>query len=172
MSTPSSPSGSGPIFRWVTLKEVGRRDYQHRGRPVPGKVFEVELTSGPTVLVWRADDGRQYFCHGLTFGGKKALGGPVSPCTGRPVETILREYYDQVPEADAKKGDILVWRGIGLISTPHSAVLTGPVVVRGTDYLDYATRLRTKNGFSAERTTTLLRLIRAYGESYNVYRRR
>ena len=38
--------------------------------PVPGTECEIELTSGDTIRVWRADDRVSYFCHGLTFGGK------------------------------------------------------------------------------------------------------
>ena len=80
--------------------------------PVHGKVFEVELVSGPKVRVFRADDGQFYFCHGLTFGGKEAPGGAASPFSGKDVRTILDHHYRLVdPEAGAVQGDILVWRG-------------------------------------------------------------
>lgn len=134
-------------------------------------MYEVKLTSGKAIRVWRADDGRQYFCHGLTFGGKDAPGGVISPYTGTPVETILQEHYQLVPEAEAKSGDILVWRGIAPETTPHSAVLTAPLVTPGRGYLDLSTRLQTKNGLSPEKATTLGESIDVYGESYNVYRR-
>ena len=58
------------MLQWDTLKEIGPHELHHRGKPVPGKMYEVELTSGKTILVWKSDDGQQYFCHGLTFGGK------------------------------------------------------------------------------------------------------
>jgi hypothetical protein len=88
------------IFKWETLREVGPYDLRY-AVPVPGKLYEVELTSGPGVQVWRASDGQQYFCHGLTFGGKEAPGGPISPFSGRPVETIMCSGDDNVqgPEA-------------------------------------------------------------------------
>lgn len=139
---------------------------------VPGKMYEVELTSGPTVRVWRADDGQQYFCHGLTFGGKEAPGGPVSPFGGQPVETILQQHYQPVVESGATPGDILVWKGVAPDSTPHSAVLTDVVVAPGESLLDEASRLQSKNGILPEQNLTLGKLIEAYGEAYNVFRSR
>jgi hypothetical protein len=161
-----------PIFRWETLREIGRYDLWYEN-PVPGAMHEVELTSGKTTIrVWRADDGRQYFCHGLTFGGKDAPGGPVSPFTGEAVETILQGHYQPVPEAEARPGDILVWRGLAPDTTPHSAILTDAVIAPGKDYLDEATRLQSKNGMQPEQNLSLGQLIRDYGESYNVFRGR
>jgi hypothetical protein len=122
------------------------------------------------VNVWRSDDGRQYFCHGLTFGGKEAPGGAASPYN-KDVPTILRGHYRLVAEGQAIPGDVLVWRGTDANDVVHSAVLTDPVVVQGTDYLDYATRLQSKNGRKPEANLTLEAIIREYGESYNVYRR-
>jgi hypothetical protein len=160
------------IFKWETMQERGIDHGQYHGQPVPGKMYEVELTNGKTVEVWRADDTKAYFCHGLTFGGKEAPGGAVSPCTGMPVETILEGYYRLSPKAEAKPGDILVWRGLAPETTPHSGVLTDPVFAEGKKYLADGTRLQTKNGFSPEANMRLEQLFEIYGESYNAYRRR
>jgi hypothetical protein len=143
--------------------------------PVLGKTFEVELTSGPKVKVFRADDGQFYFCHGLTFGGKEAPGGAVSPFSGQDVRTILDNHFRLVdPESAAIPGDIMVWKGPGG-ETPHSAILTNPVVPPSHNSLDYNSVLRTKNGKLPETTMTLEKLVdgpESYGESYNVYRRK
>jgi hypothetical protein len=169
---PAATSEHEPIFRWETLKEVGPRELKYRDRTVPGKILEVELTSGAKVRVWRADNGREYFCHGLTFGGAEAPQGAVSPL-GDHVPTILRGHYEAIPEAQARAGDILVWRGAGAGDVVHTAILTDPVVTPGKNYLDYATRLRTKNGILPEAGMTLGQLIEGlFGESYNAYRRR
>lgn len=133
---------------------------------------EVLLASGSLIQVWRSADGQQYFCHGLTFGGKGAPGGAVSPYTGWSVETILRECYELVPEELAAPGDILVWKGVAPETTPHSAILTQPIVHPGEDQLGVTSRLQTKNGLSPETNMPLQRLIAIYGESYNAYRRR
>jgi hypothetical protein len=135
-------------------------------------MYEVELTSGAVVRVWRAEDGQQYFCHGLTFGGKEAPGGPVSPFSGQVVETILQQHYHLVTESEARPGDILVWRGVDPDSTPHSAVLTDPTMAPGRNFLDETTRVRSKNGMLPECNLTLGELIQNYGEAYNVFRKR
>ena len=54
----------------------------------------------------------------------------------------------------------------------HSAILTDPVIAAHASYLDYASRLQSKNGIRPEANLTLEELILEYGESYNPYRRR
>lgn len=163
------------IFVWDTLKEIGSHDLKYESGTMSGKIVEVELTSGEKVHAWRAVNGQDYFCHGLTFGGKEAPGGAVSPFSGKDVQIILDNHYRFVdPESDAVPGDILVWKGLGG-DTPHSAILTDPVVLPGKKYLDYASKVRTKNGRYTETEMTLERLTGDeffYGDSFNVYRRR
>lgn len=166
---PAEAAGSGSIFKWETLKEIGPEHLDYE-TPVPGKVYEVELTSGKTVQVWRADDGQQYFCHGLTFGGKEAPGGPVSPLGG-DVPTILQEHYQLVPEEQARAGDVLVWRD-DANDVKHSAILTHPVLARGKQYLDDSARLQTKDGMEPETNVSLGDLINDYAEAYNTFRRK
>jgi hypothetical protein len=171
---PADVSAQESLFKWETMREVGADTLSYE-QPVPGKVVEVELTSGPVIRVFRADDGRFYFCHGLTFGGKQAPGGAVSPYSGKDVGTILDNYYLLVvPESDAVRGDILVWRGLG-DDTPHSAVLSEPIVGPGTNYLDYSSKAQTKNGRLPEAEMTLDRLCGdefSYGDSFHVFRRK
>jgi hypothetical protein len=161
-----------PIFMWETLKEVGPQDLRYQDGTVAGKILQVELTTGETVHVWRAQNGQEYFCHGLTFGGKDAPGGAASP-VGQDIPTILRRHYEAVREAQARAGDILVWRGVGANDVVHSAILTDVRVAPGMNHLDYAAGLQTKNGLLPEANMTLEDLIENfYGESYNAYRRR
>lgn len=170
---PNIPPKAGElasIFHWATLKEIGPHDFRYK-TPVKGKMYEVELTSGQSVKVWRAEDGRQYICHGLTFGGLHAPGGPVSPFTGKPVETILQYHYEMVPEQESRLGDILVWKGLDPDSTPHSAILTNPLIAEGKSFLADHAILRSKNGMLPEADLTLHQLISNYGDSYCVYRR-
>jgi hypothetical protein len=133
------------------------------------------LTSGRSVHVFRANDAQFYFCHGLSFGGKDAPGGAVSPFSGQDVRLILENHFQLVDqESAAEVGDILVWWGPNG-ETPHSAILTDPVVMPATSYLDSRSQLRSKNGKLPEATMTLAQLVegpQGYGESYNVYRRK
>jgi len=74
----------------------------------------------------------------------------------------------------AVAGDILVWKGLG-DDTPHSAILAQPAVQEGKDYLDYSSKVRTKNGRLPETEMTLGRLAGdefTFGDSFNVLRRR
>jgi hypothetical protein len=162
------------MFNWDTLREVRPHTLPFK-ESIHGSMLEVELTCGEKVNVVRAHDGLFYFCHGLTFGGKDAPGGAISPFSGQSVQTILQNYYVLVsPESDAVVGDILVWWGSG-DQTPHSAILTVPVLSPARNYLDYRSQLRSKNGKLPEATMTLERLVDgpdSYGESYNVYRRK
>ncbi|MCI0463603.1 MAG: hypothetical protein L0Z62_42245 [Gemmataceae bacterium] len=171
---PADAAKQEPIFKWETMREVGPHTLPFK-EPIHGTIFEVELTGGPKVMVFRADDRQFYFCHGLTFGGKEAPGGAVSPFSGKDVRTIVENHYRLVdPESGAVAGDILVWRGPGG-ETPHSAILTDPVVPSGKTHLDYRSQLRSKSGKLPEATVTLERLVdgpESYGESYNVYRRK
>jgi hypothetical protein len=160
------------MFKWATLREAGADVRRLQSEEIPGKVYEVELTTGAKIEVWRADDGRQYFCHGLTFGGKEAPGGAVSPY-GKEVPVILRAYYTPVPESAVETGDILVWRGLDPNDIIHSAIVTEAARDEGRADLDYSTRLQTKNGFEPETNMTLRQLVdEFYGESYNTYRRK
>ncbi len=160
------------IFQWDTVREIGFHVLQYQAKLVPGKKCTIDLQSGKTIRVWRAEEGQQYFCHGLTFGGKDAPGGAVSPYSGQSVETILHEFFQSVPETQAQVEDILVWRGIAPDSTPHSALLKGPLLTSGKNNLQEMSKVRSKNGLLPEATMTLADLILIYGESYNVYRRR
>lgn len=56
--------------------------------------------------------------------------------------------------------------------TPHSAILTEPIVVPGKTFLDYATEVLTKNGMEPEAVLTFGDLVKLYGETYNVYTRK
>jgi hypothetical protein len=169
---PADVGRSEPLFRWDTLTEVGTQELRYQDRTVPGRILEVEMTGGEKVRLWRADDSREYFCHGLTFDGKGAPGGAASPL-GDHVPTILRAHYQAVSETQARAGDIVVWRGARADEVTHSAVLMDPLLTPDGDSLDYTARLQTKNGILPEATMSLGQLIENYyGESYQVYRRR
>lgn len=174
LETLSGTLAQPPLFRWETMREVKRLTLPFK-EPVSGGIFEVELTSGPIIEVFRADDCKFYFCHGLTFGGKDAPGGAVSPFSGNFVRIILGNHYRLVdPESQAVVGDILVWYGLD-DETPHSAIITAPMIESGRNYLAYGSKLRSKNGMLPEAELTLDALImppEGYGESYNVFRRK
>jgi hypothetical protein len=170
----ADPFEPEPIFKWETMRLLGSRTL-HYGEPVHGSVVEVQLISGPKAHGFRSDDGEFYFCHGLTFGGKQAPGGAWSPFSGKDVRAILDNHYFLVnPESKAVGGDIVIWRGLS-DDTPHSAILSQPVVRQGSEDLDYSSMVQTKNGRIPEMEIMLERLIGdefTYGDSFQVYRRK
>jgi hypothetical protein len=165
---------STTIFKWETLREVAAHVLRFKD-PIQGWNLEVELTSGPTINVFRAHDREFYFCHGLTFGGKEAPGGIVSPFSGKDVSVILDNHYNIVsPRSSSLKGDILVWTGPNG-ETPHSAILLAPIITEDGKDLDYRSLLLSKNGRLPEATMILERLVdgsESYGETFQVYRRK
>ncbi len=163
---------STSLFAWDSLVEIASHDLRYPTRLVRGKACEIRLTSGTAIKVWQSEDGQEYFCHGLTFGGKERPGGAVSPFSGQPVQALLRDFYARVPEAQAAAGDIVVWRGLDPDTTPHSAILADVGLVEGKELDLAATRLRTKNGLLTEALLALDELVGTYGDSFDVYRKR
>lgn len=168
-------SNDGAIFRWETLQVITACLLRFEEEEIHGVTMEVELISGRRVNIFRPDDGVSYFCHGLTFGGKDAPGGAVSPYSGASVRGILDDFFIVVsPESAAVTSDIVVWTDAD--GDPiHTAILLMPIVASDLNRLDYATILRSKNGRRAEGDVTLESLVasdESYGESYRVYRRR
>jgi hypothetical protein len=68
-----------PIFKWETMREV-RTDTLPFKEPIQGRIFEVELTRGHKVNVFRADDGRFYFPMACIAGSSS---GGQYPCLKR-----------------------------------------------------------------------------------------
>jgi len=169
---PAEAAGQDSLFKWETLREIGPYPLNYKP-PLSGTMYEVELVSGVTIRVWKGDDAQTYFCHGLTFGGTNAPGGPASPFSGSDARTILRNHYNAVdPQAAAQPGDIVVWEAPD-DDARHSAILLDPVVEPGAKVLGYGSTLRTKNGIEPETVMPLEQLITDYyGESYRVYRRK
>jgi hypothetical protein len=46
------------VFKWDTLTAMGPHDLPY-AQPVPGITYEVELTSGQKIRVWRSKDSQQ-----------------------------------------------------------------------------------------------------------------
>ncbi len=84
-----------------------------------------------------------YNCHGLTFGGSTATGGPYSFLSGAAVNQILADEF--VSTDTPRVGDIVVF-GNG----DHSGVITS--IDGGNDSLEKRIRVRSKLGTLAKTT--------------------
>jgi hypothetical protein len=83
--------------------------------PSPGMIaftrrgYSALLTS-PTVRQVGQPTGR-YNCHGLVFGSRRTnIPEAGSPTEGLVDFLLTEDQYSQVPEAEAREGDIVVWR--------------------------------------------------------------
>ncbi len=116
---PTDAGMSQSMFKWDTMRDVSPHTLPFK-EPIQGSMLEVELTCGQKINVFRAHDGLFYFCHGLTFGGKDAPGGAISPFAGQSVQTILQIYYVLVsPESETRLwGTSWFWWGPGGQNAP------------------------------------------------------
>ena len=86
-----------------------------------GKILTAKTDAGTPIDIWKPDDGKTYWCHGFTFGGNTAAGGPYS-MWGRDVPTVLRdEGWGAQDSCASKLGDILVFTGTDPCT--HSGVI-------------------------------------------------
>jgi len=165
------PSGN---IKWFTAKRVSKEKvypWKKQGRKTYGPVgdnYEVKTDAGNSIIVWKPHrnqaEHHRYWCHGLTFGGKRAPGGPFSPYTGPSVQQIIKDEWDELWCCNiAKKGDIIVWSG-----TRHSAILT-KVAVKGSKIDENNSRLDTKNGMEPEKKLSLKQINATYGNKYTCY---
>ena len=116
-----------------------------------GFYYKVETEAGHKFIAWKAlpsvPNPRNFWCHGFTFGGYDAAGGPFSPFSGDEndrVGIIIRDEWKRIPCCQANAGDIAVWSP----GRKHSAIFTDVVLnKKNNKRLDQnLTMLDTKNG--------------------------
>jgi len=94
---------------WNPNTDTGR-DSEPWGAGSPrGDILNAATDAGTAINTWRPHDGATYWCHGYTFGGKTARGGPYS-VWGVSVPTILNDDgWKRVPSCVSSNDDILVF---------------------------------------------------------------
>jgi hypothetical protein len=146
---PAAPAAPAPLIDWARAKPTGVViESEIYGVAME---YEVPLRAGtPTIKVYKRTGGPvapgtepEYNCHGYTFGGRTAPGGPflIDP---DEVPTILKHGYAAVAEKDVEPGHIAVfWEGT---YASHSAVVK-EVKRKADGSLDPSgTTFKTKNG--------------------------
>lgn len=108
--------------KWNPNTDTGRRSAPW-GRPGPtGRVLRAATDGGTALNIWRPDDNATYWCHGFTFGGSVAKGGPYS-IWGQDVPTVLTDDgWKQTQSCMAANADIMVFRDANGNVT-HSGVI-------------------------------------------------
>jgi len=107
---------------WGSAVDTGRDSYPWgRGAGYIGDVMRVKTDAGTSIDAWRPHDGVTYWCHGFTFGGSSASGGPYS-LWGSDVPTVLNDdgWAHQVHSCVTQRDDILVFWKSG--SLTHSGI--------------------------------------------------
>ncbi len=131
------------------------------GRPV-GKVLTGKTEAGTSIDIWRPDDGATYWCHGYTFGGKTAKGGPYS-VWGESVPTILADDgWKSTSACMAQPSDIMVFRDAkGQVA--HSGIIRS-VVSSAAGQVDEAnSTVESKWGYSTHNTSSWETNAKGYG---------
>jgi Domain of unknown function (DUF4157) len=94
--------------RWNPNTDTGKDSYPWRTGP-HGDVLTAATDAGTPIEIWRPHDGTTYWCHGFTFAGSTARGGPYS-LWGSEVPTVLHDDgWRPVDSCVARGGDILIF---------------------------------------------------------------
>ncbi len=117
-------TGGNTIRRmaWNPNADTGQDIAPWRELPrVTGDLLDAATDAGTSVNTWLPHDGTTYWCHGYTFGGSTARGGPYS-IWGRAVPGILNDDgWRRISYCNARNNDILVFYG-------HANSASGPRV--------------------------------------------
>jgi hypothetical protein len=94
--------------RWNPNTDTGTDSYPWRTGP-HGDVLTAATDGGTPIEIWRPHDGTTYWCHGFTFGGSTARGGPYS-LWGRAVPAVLQDDgWRPVDSCVARNSDIMIF---------------------------------------------------------------
>ncbi len=146
---------------WSPNVDTGKKSRPWGSRGPNGKVLKATTDAGTAIDIWKPDDGQTYWCHGFTFGGTTAPGGPYS-LWGRDVPTVLGDdgWQLQVDSCAAKPGDVLVLEGNQPVT--HSGVV-GSVVESGGGVDESASILESKWGTGPQTAASWEVNAQAYG---------
>lgn len=169
-----SPAGNVEISRrsagldtihrvvWHPNTDTGR-DSEPWGPGSPrGDILNAATDAGTAINSWRPHDGTTYWCHGFTFGGNTARGGPYS-VWGVSVPTILTDDgWRRVPSCVSGNKDILVfYDDQGRVT--HSGIIRS-VSEPGGRVDEAASTLESKWGSGSHNTSSWETNATAYGK--------
>ena len=102
------------LIQWQTAKWFAGPHPLARGQEdIQVNDYQVDTDKGSPIAAWKPVDGRTYDCHGLTFGGVTAAGGPYSPYGNPDVYMILLDEW--VPICCARAGHMGGEKASGIV---------------------------------------------------------
>ena len=164
----SAPEGLDPagLVDWTPIELLDAHNTPWENDPEVGEAWSAKTDKGRTITIWKPANGTTYWCHGFTFGGSSAKGGPFS-VWGQDVPKILEDDgWKQVSGATAKPKDIVVFydaKG----GVAHTGILA-QVAAPGAKLDEAKTTVDSKEGKRDRSTKSLGALVKEYGE-YRVY---
>jgi len=146
---------------WYPHRDTGR-DSRPWGTGPSGDILEAATDAGTSINTWRPHDRATYWCHGYTFGGSTARGGPYS-IGGQTVPTVLRDDgWRRVHSCVATVGDILVFYSGGTVM--HSGIVRGSVSAPGGRVDEANSGLYSKWGQAGGNSSSWLTNANNYGK--------
>jgi hypothetical protein len=165
ISTVSRESKTVRRVKWNPNTSTGRVSYPWGTGP-SGDILEAATDAGTSMEIWRPHNGTTYWCHGYTFGGSTAKGGPYS-IWGKTVPTVLKDDgWQQVYSCLAQAQDILVFFDGGGKAL-HTGIVRN-VSAPGSAIDEGASTLQSKWGQQPLNTSSWLTNSKQYG-GYRCY---
>jgi hypothetical protein len=158
------PSG---WIKWNTAKLENPRKVwaPWPGRPIWFVAYTVQTDAEKEIEVYKPVDNKSYWCHGFTFGGSSAAGGPYSIDGSYVTRVLVEDGWKSTRCCLATKEDIVVFVANNKIS--HSGKISAIVVTDGV--LDEnKSMIDSKWGPDPQNVSSFLKNTRKYG-SYRCY---
>ena len=131
-----------------------------------GRILEARTDAGSTVETWRPDDGSTFWCHGYTFGGAGATGGPYSIFGSTVPQVLHDDGWHPVDACMAQPGDILVFYD-SQDHEAHSGIVRS-MTLNGSQVEEALSDLQSKWGTGMLATVSWATNARTYGH-YSAY---
>ena len=152
------------LVQWSPAVDTGQ-DINPWDDAVFGDVMVVKTDAGTPIPAWKPHDGKTYWCHGYTFDGHSAAGGPLS-IWGNSVLTVLKDEGWLHVCCGMAGGGIAVFGESGGV-VHHSGKISS-VVYAGPKFDEGASQLTSKWGQQPLNTSSFARNAGTYGK-YKCY---
>ena len=168
-TTATAPTTISLGIKWTPNTDTGD-DSRAWGVGPNGDMLEAKTNAGTTVTIWRPHDGSTYWCHGYTFDGHIAQGGPYSTWGDQVPKVLGDGGWKQVPCSwtVCRKDIVVFWQGDG--PPTHSGKVWADLACEWPSmrFAERCAKIRSKWGQGALNTSTFAANVQSYGK-YRCY---